>query len=296
MTFDHLLSFRNFLFAAMLLCLLASGGCNKQDSSSTADASADDASQLTAVGDVGATQDDIIIPSDTEVTIVVDYHGWDVNSDGGDPKDREHVFSVLATWGTNLHEELRELVIREGESDSTTLDIGDGQVLTISPRWNERQRGSYLFQIKDVESGNVIAAFDARDTGEIASMTTPARHNHHAKTVFADLDKRVYLQEVKCGGPQDFTRTSEFGLAYIGEGFKDMPVCKVNDNHHWHFPRFEVVACPREWMANYSFKGLGEKLSRSKTGVDGEGGVRRINWEAAYSSQRRAQRSCMSGG
>ncbi len=293
---------RKYLFLDVAKLLLLSGffvlaiaSCNKQDSASTADnpqQPADQTAELTAVGDVGATQADILLPPDSEVSIVVDYHGWDVESDNGDPGQREHVFSVMARWGLNLHEEMREIVIREGEKESVRLDIGGGQILTISPQWNELQRGSYLFQVEEAESGELIAAFDARDTGDITSMTTPASYGHHAKTVFADLDKRIFLQEVRPGGQHDFSRESDFGLAYVGEGYKNMPICKVNENSHWHFPRFEVVACPREWMANYSFQGLGQKLSSKKSGLEGNGGVKRINWETAY----RPARRCNSGG
>ncbi|MEZ5338667.1 MAG: hypothetical protein R3F46_10405 [bacterium] len=280
------------LASLILLCLLCvTGSCDRND---TADGStaADAAQEVTAVGDVGLSRDDIVIPADTEVSIAVDYHGWAVDSDAAEHSQREHIFTVQARWGMKLFEETRELTVHEGETDQIRLDIGDGQFLTISPQWNERQRGSYLFQVEEAESGKVIAAFDARDTNDLSSLTRAAQYGHHTKTVFADLDRRVYLQEVKPGDQHQFSRNSEFGLAYVGEGYQDMPVCKVNENGHWHFPRFELVACPREWMANYSFKGLGEKLALEKPGAEGTGGVKRINWERAYVPERR----CMSGG
>jgi hypothetical protein len=281
---------------SLCLCLAISlGSCNKQiDSSSASEVSA--MADSGAVGNPGLADAEIILPEDTEVTLVVDYHGWDVATDTGDPRQRDHVFSVLATWGHSLHQELREIVAKEGEAAEARLDIGGGQVLSISPQWNERQKGSYLFKVEDRSSGKAIAAFDARDTNEIASLTDTGRYGHHTKIVMNDLPKRVILQEVKAGGQADFSRNSEFGLAYVGSGFKDMPVCKVNNNSHWHFPRFEAVACPEEWMAKYSFKGLGEKLRNSKGGVEGTAGVQAIDWDKMYTAQKRAQRSCSTGG
>ncbi|MCB1216584.1 hypothetical protein KDL44_04290 [bacterium] len=280
------------LASLILLCLLCmTGSCDRNDSADGSTA-AEAPQEVTAVGDVGLSREDIVIPADSEVSIAVDYHGWAVDSDAADHSQREHIFTVQARWGMNLFEETRELSVHEGEDEQIRLDIGDGQFLTISPQWNERQRGSYLFQVEEAESGKVIAAFDARDTNDLASLTSASKYGHHTKTVFADLDRRVYLQEVKPGDTHQFSRKSEFGLAYVGEGYQDMPTCKVNDNGHWHFPRFELVACPREWMANYSFRGLGEKLVLEKPGAEGTGGVKRINWEQVYVPERR----CMSGG
>ena len=284
------------LLAISIGLLAALGSCNKQHQAATENADTALASATPPAAEENAASD-IILPEDTEVTLVVDYKGWDVNSDTGSVADREHVFSVSATWGINLHQELREIVVREGQQQATTLDIGGGQELSISPQWHEHQKGSYLFKVEDRASGKVIAAFDARDTDELASMTDPRRYGHHTKTVLSNLDKRVFLQEVKLGGPGDFSRESEFGMAYVGEGFKDMPVCKVNDNHHWHFPRFEVVACPQEWMERYSFRGLGEKLISAKGGVAAEGGgIIAVDWDKLYTAQKRAQRSCSTGG
>ena len=282
------------LCAGIFICI---GSCNKQAREAT-DGGVAAVADASAVGNIGTGAEDIILPEDTEITLVVDYKGWDTATDSGNPADREHVFSVAATWGINLHEELREIVVKQGEHAEARLDIGGGQVLSISPQWNERQKGSYLFRVEERGTGDVIAAFDARDTNEIASLTDPARYGHHTKTVLTDINKRVYLQEVKLGGPANFTRESEFGLAYVGEGFKDMPVCKTNDNNHWHFPRFEVVACPQEWMARYSFKGLGEKLRNVKSGAagSGTGGIQEVDWDKLYTAQKRAQRSCSTGG
>lgn len=285
----------NLLIVGLCACLtMGLGSCNKQvDSSSTSEVSA--IAESGPVGNPGLADAEIILPADTEVTLVVDYHGWDVATDTGDVRQREHVFSVLATWGHSMHQELREIVAKEGEDAEARLDIGGGQVLSISPRWNEHQKGSYLFKVEQRDSGKVIAAFDARDTDEIASLTESGKYGHHSKIVMSDLSKRVFLQEVKPGGQADFSRNSDFGLAYVGNGFKDMPVCKVNDNSHWHFPRFEAVACPEEWMAKYSFKGLGEKLRNSKGGAEGTAGVQAIDWDKMYTAQKRAQR-CSTGG
>ncbi|MCB1188104.1 hypothetical protein KDL29_13140 [bacterium] len=286
----HLL--RETALLALLLLMLCMGSCNRQDSETAATETAGAPAELNAVGDIGLSREDMIIPADTEVSIAVDYHGWAVDSDDGNPADREHIFTVQARWGMNLFEETRELAVREGQADEIRLDIGDGQWLAISPQWNDRQRGSYEFRVEEGD-GKVIAVFDAKDTNELESMTNANRNGHHTKTVFADLDKRIFLQEVKPGDLHEFSRKSEFGIAYVGEGYKDMPTCKENANHHWHFPRFELVACPKEWMANYSFKGLGEKLVLDKPGAEGgSGGVQRINWDSVYTPERR----CMSGG